>query len=277
MPRSLSDDLQDLRDRGVRAVARRRQEGRREPAGHRRLRQLLLRLGHVVLDAGGRLVVEADARHEQRVGHRAVAEQLRLDQRLAVDRVRDSTPHVHVVPGLLVLVHEDVVGLGRREQLDLDAGLALELLDAREGRRLVDLRLAALDLQVAGVVVRDDLPGDAVEGGLAGVPVGRVLLELDLAALGPVVPDERAGADRRGVELVLGLAGVVLRQHGVAEVREVGQQRGPRVLRVDGDGVGSRAPARRRSRRRGTPSRRPWPAPCRARTSRRPTSCPGRC
>ena len=156
------------------------------------------------------LVVVRRGRHHERVRHGAVAEQDALDQRLPVDGVGDGAAHVDVVVRLLGVVHHDVVRPGGREQVDLQVRRALELGEAGERRRLVDVRLPALQLDRAGVAVRDHLPGDPVQVRLARLPVGRVLLQGESAALLPVAPHERAGRDRGGVELVLGLARVVL-------------------------------------------------------------------
>ncbi len=205
---------------------------------HAGLGHLLLGRGQVQLQAGsGRLVVR-HLRREQRVGRLAVAEQDRLDQGLPVDRQRDRPAHVHVLERLVQLVESQVVGLGGVEQVHVDALRGLQAGHCGPGGELVDLRLAALELQLPGVVVRDVGPGDAVQVRQPLLPVERVPDQLERLALVPEAPLERAGADRVGVELVLGLAAVVVRHDPVGEDRQVGEQRRPRELEVDDDGLG---------------------------------------
>ncbi len=119
-------------------------------------------------------------------------------------------------------------------------GVVFRLADGRPRGGLVDLGRAALEVQLPGVVTRHVVPGDAVQVGQALLPVVRVLHQLERLALVPEVPLERAGADRVGVELRLGLAAVVVRDDVVGEDRQVGEQRRPRELQVDDHGVGRR-------------------------------------
>ena len=136
-----------------------------------------------------------------------------------------------------MLVEDDVVGARGREQLHRDAGRPLQRLDLGPGRELVDLRLPALQLQEARVVAGHVRPRDAVQVRLALLPVVAELDVLDLLAVRPVIPLERARADGSREERLLGLATVVLGQDRVVEERDVGDQRGPRELRLDHDRV----------------------------------------
>ncbi len=116
------------------------------------------------------------------------------------------------------------------------------------GRELVHLGLPALELQFPGVVAGHVGPGDAAEVRLARLPEVRVADQLERRALVPVVPLERAGADRVVVERGLGLAAVVGRDDRVGEQRQVREQRRPRVLEVDHHGLRGRRVHRRDGR-----------------------------
>ena len=211
-----------------------------EALRHAGVGHLLLGVGDVVLQAGRRLLVVRHLRRHERVRLLAVAEQHGLDHRLPVDGLGDGPAHVHVVERRLLLVKCHVVGARRVEQAHGDAGGGLERGNARPGGELVDLRLAALELELPRVVARRVGPGHAVQVRQARLPVVRVLYQLERLALVPVVPLERAGADRRLVEGGLGLAAVVVRHDVVREQRQVGEQRGPRELEADYHGLRGR-------------------------------------
>ena len=154
--------------------------------------------------------------------------------------VGDRAADVHVLEGRVRLIHEQVVGPGRREKEHLHAGRALELLDRAEGRELVHLDLPAPQLQLAGVLVGDVRPRHPVEVRLALLPVVRIALEAHRLPHDPLVPHERARADRVLVELRPLLAGEVLGDDPVREEGGDGEERCPRVLEVEHDrrGVG---------------------------------------
>src|SRR5665811_1700100 len=63
-----------------------------------------------------------------------------------------------------------------------------------------------------------------------------VLLQPDVVPLLPRVPHERAGGNRSSVEVLRGLAAVVLGNDAVVRATQVGKQRGPRVLGLNNDG-----------------------------------------
>ena len=232
--------LQDRGDGHVVGEARGHQDPGGEAVRHAGLGHLLLGRGQVVLQPlGGRLVV-GHLRREQRIGRLAVTEQHRLHQRGPVDGQRDRPAHVHVLKRLHGLVEGQVIGPGRVEQVHRDVRRGLQAAHRGPGRELVHLGLAALELQLPGVVAGHVGPGHAVEVRLALLPVVGVAHQLERAALVPEVPLERPGADRGVVELGLGLAAVVGGHDPVGEQRQVGEQRRPRVLEVDHHGAGGR-------------------------------------
>lgn len=74
----------------------------------------------------------------------------------------------------------------------------------RHGRAAADVDLAGLEGGGAGALIGDEADHDAVEIGLARVPIIRIALQNDVAALHPFLEHERPGADGR--------AGILVRQ-----------------------------------------------------------------
>ncbi len=208
--------------------ARTRQE-KRKPLSNPASFMQRLGLGGIGREDGAAAGVERRrARHEARhrradaVGHDG-------DDGVLVGGVVQRLAHLDVgerVVGAALQLGPDVevaVGhLGGGEQLHVELGVGLELLDAAEGHEFGAVEFARLHLEHAGRVVGQDLEGDAVEVGQrlavrALAPVVRVLDELHLLAPAPGHEGEGAGADGVFGE---GLGLVVQRRarHGLDEL-----------------------------------------------------------
>ena len=160
-------------------------------------------------------------------------EQNRFRQALAIDRVIQS------LAKQLVACRRRAVLRLRQDQVHRAAVLVVDDLVVRilaqphrvaQQRQNGDVEAAAFELGGHRLRIGEDADPDAVQIGLAGLPVVRVLLERDVVALDPFDERERTGADR----LVLLGRGLWIDQVGPGQDVE---QRWPGLGRVKHHGV----------------------------------------
>ena len=126
---------------------------------------------------------------------------------------------------------------GRKVELRVQPGVALEFGDAGE-RRVVDpVDLAGLDRDDAGVIVGDVAEVQFGRLRQARLEVGGVGFHHELLALLPVDQHEGPRAHRLVGDLVLRrVFEDLFGQHAVGEERDVRQERGPRLFQRHDDG-----------------------------------------
>ena len=157
-----------------------------------------------------------------------------VDEGLAIERERQGLADLRIVEGRGRGIDDQIVGdVGRHQLADGLRRLRLDVLEQRDRHvgRERHVELAGHERQDAGRAVLDHLPVDAVEIGLALLPVVRVAHELHRLAALELDELERPRADRIGAH-VLGrdVAGI---DRGVAR----GEQRDERGLRpVENEG-----------------------------------------
>jgi hypothetical protein len=118
-----------------------------------------------------------------------------VDDRLAVQRVRDSLPHLQFVEGrLLVVYRKDGFALGRADH-HLEARIVLDLRDAVGIEEGEGLDVAGKECRHVGGGIGNDAELDLVEEHRSA-PVVVGLHQRDRRSLDPVLELERAGADR---------------------------------------------------------------------------------
>ena len=141
----------------------------------------------------------------------------------------------HVIERLDGRVEADPVNGGRREGGCRYAVLFVQRVQQVERNPLGNMRLATLQLEDAGVVVRHLGPGDAVQVGLSFLPVVRVLHQADVLARGPFIEDERTGANRVLEELFGAHASEVGGHDAGRPHRKIGEERRPWEARGEDD------------------------------------------
>ena len=188
------------------------------------------------------LHVGEERRIEERVAQLAQAMTNLLEQRLAVDRVRQRAAHAHVLERRVAQVEVDVVvGVddGRHRRVARDR---LDAVERRGGQVPGEVELVRLQLRRQRVLVRDDLVDDLGDLRLAQKVVG-VGCEPHLIAALPRDELVRAAADRGrvvGRRVEAALVVVELREQMLRHDRPVAvqapellQERRVHVLEVD--------------------------------------------
>ncbi|PAV67252.1 hypothetical protein WR25_19514 [Diploscapter pachys] len=131
-----------------------------------------------------------------RVGRFAMAEGHGFHQRLLVDRQVDGLAHLDLAQQAFLMVDEQVVLAGRRVDVDGQALVFLQRVNAGERHEDRRVQFAGLDLEHARVVVGDRDPLHAVQADLVGFPEVGVFLQDHAVAAQPLLDLERAGGHR---------------------------------------------------------------------------------
>ena len=174
-----------------------RVDGDVEAVREARFRQQLLRRGHIRLADLDVIVVERMPGRDHRVGGRAVTEQRQFDHRRLVDRHRNGVANARIVERLVCAVHDDAVPGRRRDGIDHQIRILLELLDGLQRQVPHEVDLAILDSGRLGGAFRHDPHDHQVKLRHALDVIVRILLHLDAIAGRERFQLERPGARRR--------------------------------------------------------------------------------
>ncbi len=130
-----------------------------------------------------------------------------MDQGFFVHGVVERLTHTHVghrvgrsVQELGTIVHQDVIDLGRREELHVDVGIGLQFTHTTQGDELGGVEFAGLEFQDTGGVFGDDLEAHTIQVGQlhavgVGLPVVGIAFHHHVRTAHPFFEHERTGPD----------------------------------------------------------------------------------